>query len=82
MNEQSLIVYLDASHAPVSVADLMKMPPAIYIGQTSEKRRTVIKVSKREPIVNMQIVLDDYRISVTEYYSDGRVITYEKQMNF
>ena len=60
MNEQSLIVYLDASHAPVSVDDLMKMPPAIYIGQTSEKKRTVIKVSEREPIVNMQVVLDDY----------------------
>lgn len=82
MNEQSLIVYLDASRDPVSVDELMNMPPAIYIGQTSEKKRTVIKVSKREPIVNMQIVLDDYRVSVMEYYSDGRVITYEKQMNF
>lgn len=82
MNEQSLIVYIDASRDPVSVAELMKMPPAIYIGQTNDNKRTVIKVSEREPVVNMQVVLDDYRVSVTEYYSDGSVSTYEKRMEF
>lgn len=82
MNDQHLTVCLDASHEPVTLAELMKLPPAIYIGQTSDKRRAVIKVSKREPIVNMQVVVADNLVSVTEYYSDGRTNTYEKKMIF
>ena len=82
MNEQNMIVYLDASHDPVTIGSLMKRPPAIYIGKTEANKRAVVKISDHDPIVNMQVVLADNLVSVTEYYSDGRINEYEKRMPF
>lgn len=71
---------LNASRDPVSIETLMKMPPGIYIGATSEGQRAVIKVSTRDPIVNVQVAIGDTKVHVTEHYTDGSIHEFDKEM--
>lgn len=80
MNRKPDELSLNASRDPVSIESLMKMPPGIYIGATYEGQRAVIKVCAHDPIVNIQVAIGGVKVHVTEYYADGSVHEYDKDM--
>ncbi len=80
MNNQQTILYMGASHDPVSLEKIMEMQPGIYIGTTLKGERAVIKVSSKEPVINMQVVVDGGHVHVTEYYSNHTIHEYDKDI--
>lgn len=80
MNRKQHMLCLNTSPDPISIEELLEMPPGIYIGTTLEGQRAVVKISQREPIVNMQVTLGNTNVHVAEYYSDGTVKEYDKQI--
>lgn len=80
MSDQQMIFCAGASHDPMTLNRIMELPPGIYIGTTPKGERAVIKVSRKEPVVNMQVVVGGGHVHVTEYYSNHTIHEYDKDI--
>lgn len=81
MSDQQMIFCAGASHDPMTLNRIMELPPGIYIGTTPEGKRAVIKVSRKEPVVNMQVVVGNGRVRETQFYSDHTIHEAERQIH-
>ena len=57
--------------ATFSIADFMHKPPGIYYAKTQHNESAIIKVSRTEPIVRVEVVQSDRRIRILDCFQDG-----------
>ena len=68
---------IDLSITPIE--EIMKMQSGIYFGKTQQGEPSIIRVSKTDPRVRIQILQDNNIARICEYYSDGTSRKYTRE---